>query len=78
MLEKEFQYYLDHQAELVEKYNGKTLVIIDEKVVGIYENEEDAYFDSIKKYEPGKFLMQKCSPGNTDYTVTYHSRAIFA
>ncbi len=78
MLEKEFQYYLDHQIELVEKYNGKVLVIIGEDVVGVYDTELQAYFDSVIKYEPGTFLIQKCTPGDESYTQTFHSRVIFA
>ncbi len=78
MLEKEFKYYLDHQQELVEKYNGKTLVIVGEEVVGIYDSEAAAYFDSITKYQPGTFLVQNCSPGAESYTQTFHSRVIFA
>jgi len=78
MLEKEFQYYLDHQSELVEKYNGKVLVIIGEDIVGVYVDELQAYFDSISKYQPGTFLIQKCTPGDESYTQTFHSRVIFA
>jgi len=33
MLEKEFKYYIEHQEELLQKYNGKYLVIIDENVI---------------------------------------------
>ena len=78
MLEKEFQYYLDHQSELVEKYNGKVLVIIGEEVVEVYNTELQAYFESVDKYKPGTFLIQKCTPGDESYTQTYHSRVIFA
>jgi len=78
MLEQELQYYIDHQAELVAQYDGKFLVIKNLQVVGVYENLEGAYFDSIKKFEPGTFLIQECSPGNGGYTQTFHSRAVFA
>jgi hypothetical protein len=54
MLEKEFQYYLEHQQELVEKYNGKVLVIIEDRVVGQYDNELDALIKSREKYELGQ------------------------
>jgi len=33
MLEKEFQFFIDNQNELVEKYNGKFIVIIGDKVI---------------------------------------------
>lgn len=78
MLDKEFKYYLDHQDELVKQYNGKTLVIVQDKVVGVYDNEEQAYFESMKKYKLGTFLIQLCSPGKKDYTQTFHSRVVFS
>ena len=41
MLEKEFQYYLDNQDELVKKYNGRVVVIVGENVVGDYASYEE-------------------------------------
>lgn len=78
MLEQEFQYYIDNQDELLKKYNGKVLVIIGTDIVGIYDSEADAYFESIKKFVPGSFLVQKCTPGSDSFTQTFHSRVIFA
>lgn len=77
MLEKEFQYYLDNQDELVQMYNGKFLVIKNQKVIASYDSEEDAYFESQKEHELGTFLIQKCTPGNDAYTQTFHSRVSF-
>lgn len=76
-LEKEFQYYLDHQDELVEKFNGKYIVIKDEEVIGAYNNEKDAYVETLKEHEEGTFLIQLVSPGKDSYTQTYHSRVVF-
>jgi hypothetical protein len=73
-LEKEFKYYLDHQDELVEKYNGKFVVIKDLKVIGAYDVELDAIRETAKHYELGTFLVQKCEPGKAGYTQTFHSR----
>lgn len=78
MLEQEFKYYLDNQDEIVKKYNGKVVVIIGQAVVGAFDNETEAYFSCLKKYELGTFLIQKCSPGNKDYTQTFHTRAVFS
>ena len=77
MLQKEFQYYLDHQDELVQQYNAKVLVIVGEVVVGTYETELDAYLESKKTYDPGTFLIQECGPGVENYTKTFHSRVAF-
>ncbi len=73
-LEKEFQYYRDHQTELVEKYNGKFVVIKDLKVIGVYDVELDAIKETAKSHELGTFLVQKCEPGKSGYTQTFHSR----
>lgn len=79
MLEKEFEYYLKNQEDLVKKYNGKVLVIIGEKVMGAYNDDDEAIDDCMRNnYEPGTFLVQKCSPGEKDYTQTFHSCVFFA
>lgn len=76
-LEKEFKYYLDNQAELVAKYNGKFLVIKDEKVIGVYDTKQEAYDTATAQNELGTFLIQQCLPGNIGTTQTFHSQAIF-
>ena len=77
-LEKEFNYYLSHQDELVEKYNGKFIVIKGCVVIGSYDSELEAIENTAKEHELGTFLVQKCEPGNQSYTQTYHSRIAFA
>ena len=77
-LEKEFNYYLANQNELVKKYSGRFLVIIGENVVGDYESHEQAYFTSIQQYELGTFLIQECTEGEEAYTITLHSQLEFA
>ena len=77
-LEKEFQYYIDHQDELVGKYRGKVIVIKDEMVIGVYDSDIEAIEKSSEKHEIGTFLVQKCEPGPDSYTQTFHSRVAFA
>lgn len=76
MLQREFQYYLDHQEELVKQYNGKIIVIVEDKVIKAYANKKDAYIESIKKYEPGTFLIIECTPGDESYTIHQRSRIV--
>lgn len=77
-LKKEFQYYLDNQAQLVKKYNGKYIVIKDESVVEAFDDEQTALFYAKENFEPGTFIVQRCTPGEDDYTQAYTSRVIFA
>jgi len=77
-LKKEFEYYLEHQEELVKKYNGKFIVIKGGKVIGEYDSPLEAVEKASEKYELGTFLVQKCEPGSESYTQAYHSRVSFA
>jgi hypothetical protein len=73
-LEKEFKYYLDHQEELVKRYNGKYVVIKNMEVIGAFDSEFEAVQKTAEKHELGTFLVQKCEPGKESYTQTFHSR----
>lgn len=77
-IDEEFDYYLQHQDELVELYNGKYIVIKSLKIIGIYDSELEAINKTTKKgHELGTFLVQKCEPGQDSYTQTFYSRASF-
>lgn len=77
-LRQEFDYYIANQKELVEKYRGRVIVIKGKQVVGVYRNEVEAVTESERKFELGTFLVQKCEPGEDNYTQTFHSRVSFA
>ena len=76
-LEKEFNYYLQHQGDLIRQYKGKFIVIKGDAVIGVYESELEAVEETSKGHELGTFLVQKCEPGSESYTYTYHSRVAF-
>ncbi len=78
-LDKELQYYIDNQKELVKKYSGKQLVIKDQEIKGAFNTVEEAFeFSEKQGYELGTFIIQECTPGEESYTQTFHSRVIFA
>ena len=76
-LEKEFEYYLAHQDELIQKYDGRFIVIKDGEVIGAFDSELEAIETTSEKHELGTFLVQKCESGVESYTQTYHSRVVF-
>ncbi|MBI5119092.1 hypothetical protein HZA56_21720 [Candidatus Poribacteria bacterium] len=78
VLEKEFEYYLKKQSELVERYNGKYIAIRHAEVVGVFDSEAEAVEKMSARYELGTFLIQKCEPGSESYTQTYHSRVVLS
>jgi len=77
-LRDEFQFYLDHQDELVEKYEGKYIVIRGSEVLGAYDDELTAVTETQKSHPLGTFLVQRVTRGSEAYTQTFHSRVVFA
>lgn len=77
-LQPEFSFYLSHQDEMVEKYDGKYVVIKNETVLGAYDDDLSAVAETQKSHEIGTFLVQKVSEGDTEYSQTFQSRVVFS
>lgn len=78
MLEKEFTYYQKHHQELMKQFAGRYVVIKDEKVIGDYATEIEAYTETQKHHTLGTFLIQFVSPNKENLTQNFSSRVIFA
>lgn len=72
MFEKELEFFIANQDDLVRKFGGKTLVLKDAMVAGAYSSPLEAYLHASKEFEPGTFMIQRCEPGPEAYTVTIH------
>ena len=77
-LHDEFEYYLEHQAELAAKCRGRYIVIKSSKVPGDYETAEEAVRATAPTHEPGTFPAQRCDADPESTKVTFHSRVRFA
>ncbi len=73
IVHSQFEYFRAHQDELVKKYNGKVLVIVNHEVAGAYDSEDDAYWAAVRDYQLGTFCIQLCVPGKDAYTVHNYS-----
>jgi hypothetical protein len=76
-LEDEFQFYLDHQSEIVAQYNGRVVVIVDHEVQGAYSGETEAFDDASARFAAGTFLIQRVSAGDAEHSQTFYSRVAF-
>lgn len=63
ILQKLYDYYVSHEHELLEKYNGKHLIISDDMKVYPFNEEREAYRYGSKNFGGGHFLLQECKPG---------------
>jgi hypothetical protein len=72
-LKKNLDWYIAHQQELAEKYNGKVLLIVDQKLINAFNDYADAFNAAAKSYAPGTFTLQPCSPEAESYTMMLYS-----
>ena len=75
-LKKNLEWYIAHQQELSAEYNGKVLLIVDQKLIEGFVSMEEAYQAALKSYAPGTFTLQPCSPDADSFTLTLYSPAI--
>lgn len=75
-LKEDFNWYLQHQDELIKEYLGKTLVIREKNVVGSFDSQEEAYEYGMSNYGLGNFLIQECTAGSQSYTQTFYTRRV--
>lgn len=68
-LKKNLEWYIANQQELAGKYNGKVLLIVDQKLVKVFDDIGAAYAEAMKSYTPGTFTLQPCSPDPDSYTL---------
>lgn len=66
LLAKQYDYYVSHEKELLDKFKGLFLVISDTLEVYAFPKGMDAYNFGAENIGLGKFLIQECKPGKLD------------
>ena len=59
LLDRQYQYYLQNKQMLLDKYEGKYIVIHNEELVGTFNSERDAYVYCVSHFKMGTFFMQQ-------------------
>jgi hypothetical protein len=77
MFEKENEFYEMNKDTLRKQYLGKRIVIVDDKVIGVYNTNGEAYKETIKTRCPGTFVI-KYLPLNPEDEVRRLSPVSFA
>lgn len=79
LLQSNFNYYLQNQAQFVEQYVGKFLLIKDRSLNSTFETASDALrYARNNNYEMGTFIIQECLPGEEAYTQVFRHRVSFS
>jgi len=58
-LQKEYQYYLRLKPDLLKESRGKFALIKDEKLVGTFDTDLDAYKVGLEKFGNVPFLIRR-------------------
>lgn len=53
-----FEYFLKNEKRFLKKYGPKYLVIKNNRVIGTYDKDSDAYINTVKRHELGTFIIQ--------------------
>ena len=72
-LRKDLEWYIANQKDLAAQHNGKILLIVDQKLIDSFGSMEEAFAAAAKKYSPGTFTLQPCSPDSDSYTLTIYT-----
>ena len=56
-LSKEYQYYLQHKADLLRQHKGKFALIKEEQLVGTFDTDQDAYKAGLQQFGNVPFLI---------------------
>ena len=72
-LKRNLEWYIANQEGLSAKYDGKVLLIVDQKLIAAFDSMGEAYTAALKTYAPGSFTLQPCSPGPESYTLVLYN-----
>jgi hypothetical protein len=67
-VDRNYEWFKENLADLLLKYDKQQLVIIDEKVAGVYSSFEEALEGALALAKPGEFIIQKCALSEDEAT----------
>jgi hypothetical protein len=62
MIQNDFNWLVDHGAELHEKYAGKWIAVYDEQVVGVGDTAVEAAEQARKVAKDGDYILEALDP----------------
>lgn len=61
VLDREVKYYKANKKELIEKHEGKFVLIKRDKLVDVFDSEKSAYEAGLEKFGNQAFLIRRVS-----------------
>lgn len=76
MFEKENEYFQKNKEELRSKYLGKHIVIVGDKIMGVYNSDNEALDEALKTMEAGTFTIKIVKATDEEEIQRFHSRKV--
>jgi hypothetical protein len=70
MFERETAFYEENREKLREQHLGKHVVIVGEQILGVYDTAGEAYEETKKTIEPGKFMIKEIPENPEDEVIS--------
>ncbi|MGN0022930.1 MAG: hypothetical protein ACI352_02750 [Elusimicrobiaceae bacterium] len=77
MINKNYAFFKKNMAVLYAKYGHKFVVIKEEKVIGVYDNEDIALIETLKTEKLGTFIIQELNENEEDNTHHFQYNVYF-
>ncbi|MEI8200761.1 MAG: hypothetical protein WCG21_11925 [Eubacteriales bacterium] len=77
-LQEEFNYFEKNKESLIDKYQGKYIVIKNNEVLGAYNDTLSAINKTRETEALGTFLVQFCDSASANSKQMFYSRVSFA
>ena len=72
-LDRSMQFYRQRQKSFADQYHGKFVVIQDDRVLGFFDDEFEAYQTARSRYPLGTFLLRRCLAPGEESELRFHS-----
>lgn len=68
MLENEYKWFLENYDDLFVQYGTVYLAIKNKTVLGVYKSYAEGVKETLRKEDPGTFIVQQCNGNESAYT----------
>ena len=73
MFDAENKYYEENKVALREKYLGKRVVIVNDKILGVYDSDSEAIAETSKTMELGTYCIKYIPVDPADENYRLHT-----
>jgi len=75
-IDREIAWFKANRAELVEKYEGKWIVVHDAKLVGVYDESSEAYNAGVTKTRCGEILVRQVTAVDIPLSIPAYAAGV--